>query len=595
MESLDLRVVVLAVIVLASWPTAHAAPVETTNTCIPVRTGDPLPPLSSAVDVREHAPIVIRGDEMLRLGLAAGVCGGTGTSEDPYRIEQWYIDAGNWTLNGQRFLDAAIEISGTTAHILVRNVTIVHAPAAGILVRDAQNVRIENVRVTDASWVGFESTFGISVEDSNDVLVTGSRFVNEHSGGRDFTSVSVERSADVTVERNVFEQVDPPPTRFFGIHAGNSTGTRISDNVLTAATVSTGRWYGIHMNDEVSPSVTRNVVTGPSQLRGTCLSSLRALTPQLTDNTLARCSTAFLFAKGAGGAILRNHVHNSTRGMLLDGSNGATLAGNRMVDVARAFNVTGNDVADFQHDVAANNTASGDPILYIRNARDLAVDASGAAMVFVVGSRDVTVSGAVPRGEAVGFTVVDSVRTTLHDLDLRANDLGLRVLGSHHVRFDRVQTPGVRVEESDDVVLANLTVRGAYVGVLFSGTDASRMERSLVEGNVVGVRVRGGNTVTVASTVVRANTVGGIDLLQPDYVRVVGSDITGNTLFGVRHDGVSAGGSRSDVSGNWWGHANGPTVSPTAAGDRLLTGNNAVVTHAPWLTAPAAGAGPATP
>lgn len=591
---MDLRVVVLTVIVLASWPTASAAPVETSDSCIPVRTRSPLPPIASVADLRERAPIVIRGDAMLKLGPAAGVCGGRGTAQDPYRIERWYIDGANWTLNGGRLIDAAIEISGTTAHVLVQNVTIEHAPPSGILVRAAENVRIENIHVTDAAWIGFEPSFGVAVVDSRNVRVADSTFLNERSSARDFTAVTVRNSTDVTVEGNRFVQITPPQTRFFGVHAGNSTGTRILGNTFDAASVS-GRFYGIHLTNEVSPVVRKNTVLGSTSGRGTCLTMRGATTPDVSGNAFGLCANAFLVADATGGTIFRNVVHNATIGIVLDSSAGVTLGGNRVDDTVRPFNVTGGKVADFYHTIAPNNTVDGVAIQYLTRLRNAVVDVSGASVVYVVGARDSDVRGAAPRGQSVGMTVVDSVRTTFHDLDLRGNDLGLRVLASSGLRVDRVLASGVRVESGYDVRISNLTSRAAYVGLFFGATDASRVERSLFEENVHGIRVHGGNTVTVASSVVRSNAVGGIHLVQPDFVRVVDGDIASNGVFGVRHDGVTGGGSRSDLRNNWWGHVGGPTVGTTFAGDKLVHGNSAKVTYSPWLSAPAVGAGPAGP
>ncbi len=92
----------------------------------------------SASSYALHPPIAIYGNAGFTPG--NGVTSGTGTPSDPYILEGWEIDAS--TGNG-------IEILGTTAHFVIRNVSV-HSGGIGhigIVLSDVENGTVENALV----------------------------------------------------------------------------------------------------------------------------------------------------------------------------------------------------------------------------------------------------------------------------------------------------------------------------------------------------------------------------------------------------------------------------------------------------------------
>lgn len=79
-----------------------------------------------------------------------GVCSGSGTTEDPYVIENWLIDAG--------LDDYGIRIHGTTRVFEIRNVEISGAAKSGIYLSYVQNGTIEGCAI-ESNWIGITLNF----------------------------------------------------------------------------------------------------------------------------------------------------------------------------------------------------------------------------------------------------------------------------------------------------------------------------------------------------------------------------------------------------------------------------------------------------
>ncbi len=108
-----------------------------------------------------HEPILIQGDSDITA--ANGVTSGHGTQLDPYIIDGWEIDASEG--NG-------IDISGTTAWLVIQNVFVHSSPSYGILISNAQNARITSSILSENEYsIGVIGTPGCMI-DGNDVSAT---------------------------------------------------------------------------------------------------------------------------------------------------------------------------------------------------------------------------------------------------------------------------------------------------------------------------------------------------------------------------------------------------------------------------------------
>jgi parallel beta-helix repeat protein len=98
-------------------------------------------------EVRDE-PIVISSDyEFTREN---GVVAGGGTSDDPYIIDGWSIDA--------VFHNYGIRIEHTSRYFVIRNVRIMGAAKAGIFLSYVRNGRIEQSSL-DSCWIGIVLSF----------------------------------------------------------------------------------------------------------------------------------------------------------------------------------------------------------------------------------------------------------------------------------------------------------------------------------------------------------------------------------------------------------------------------------------------------
>ena len=101
-----------------------------------------------AAEPATHRAIVITND--YEFTPENGVCSGQGTTEDPYIIENWRIDAG--------LDDYGIRIHGTTRAFIIRNVEISGAAKAGIYLSYVKNGTIEGCAF-EANWIGVVLSF----------------------------------------------------------------------------------------------------------------------------------------------------------------------------------------------------------------------------------------------------------------------------------------------------------------------------------------------------------------------------------------------------------------------------------------------------
>ncbi len=106
---------------------------------------------------RTHEPIYIYGDDEFTLD--NGVISGSGTQEDPYIIEGWYIDACD--------TDYGIYVDHTQAHFVIRGCVIEKASDAGIYLNTVTNGNIEKCQVSlSHAGVSFFNASGNQLKES---------------------------------------------------------------------------------------------------------------------------------------------------------------------------------------------------------------------------------------------------------------------------------------------------------------------------------------------------------------------------------------------------------------------------------------------
>ena len=129
-------------------------------------------------NLKAHDPIFILGNAGLIN--TSGVQSGNGTAEDPFIIEGWSITSNS----------TAIEISDTTAHLVIRNITIVSPSfnnSNGISIHNSSNCLIYNVSVDS------RGAAGIFLEDSAQISIVESSIKNGSCG------IYLRQSSEVSI------------------------------------------------------------------------------------------------------------------------------------------------------------------------------------------------------------------------------------------------------------------------------------------------------------------------------------------------------------------------------------------------------------
>jgi len=140
---------------------------------------------------RAHEPIYIYGDDAFTP--QNGIVSGSGSADDPYVIEGWYIDVSS--------TDYGIYVDHTSAHFVIRSCVIEKARDAGIYLNSVANGRIEKcqlslgeagVRLLNASGNVIEASviaknhYGVVMMlGSRDNTIQGNSFIDNGSNGLD--------------------------------------------------------------------------------------------------------------------------------------------------------------------------------------------------------------------------------------------------------------------------------------------------------------------------------------------------------------------------------------------------------------------------
>ena len=132
-----------------------------------------------------HGPIRITSDQEFTED--NGVTGGSGTEEDPYIIEGWGIDSSAVEYGPEA---AGILVKETSAHLIIRNVSISGPNVHGILFRNVVNCMIEN------STVAYHA-FGITVLDCSRCTVVMNRISSCMIG------MEIGKLSDVAIRDNI--------------------------------------------------------------------------------------------------------------------------------------------------------------------------------------------------------------------------------------------------------------------------------------------------------------------------------------------------------------------------------------------------------
>lgn len=265
-----------------------------------------------------HDPIHIQGNA--EFTIVNGVTGGSGTSSDPYIIENWEIDA--TASNG-------IEIRDTSAHFVLRDCWIYGDwKSNGVHLNKAANGRLQDLRV--------ERMFnGIDLRNSGNSQIVGTTVSLNGRG------IILSRSDDSTVINNTASHNDD------GIYLLHSNRTTVTHN---EALLNNGT--GIQLTSSDDNIVADNEVSSNDDFGMVIISSDNNM---LTGNEVSSSYMGIFMRESSDNIIAGNIVSDNDIGLHLDITSDHNIISNNSLQTNL---LDGIYVEDSSHNTITNNTVS---------------------------------------------------------------------------------------------------------------------------------------------------------------------------------------------------------------------------------------------
>ncbi len=263
---------------------------------------------------------------------------GTGTRDDPYRIENLLI------LSNQ----TCIDIRDTRSWLEIVNCTLTSSTQgmSGVYLTNVSHVTITECHVTNMRE-------GVYLLHSSNCTVSDCRLLGNARRG-----IVMAMNTNITVSGNQIHDGDGD-----GIFiSGRNRGSNVSCNTLYR-----NNWHGMYLEAARDVEVSSNVVT--DSMFGILLERSQNIT--FCDNELRR---------------------HSLGGLLFESSGYNAVSGNRFYGCG--LQVQGHPVHNWALEVT-NNTVEGRPLGFFHNVTDTILDLSEYGQIIVVESRDLVLRNAL--------------------------------------------------------------------------------------------------------------------------------------------------------------------------------------------------------
>lgn len=509
---------------------------------------------------RSHA-VDVTGNTFQGGGLAIG-----GSILDHFQHD---VDDTN-TVNGDtlRYVDEdGIRIDGDVGQVFAVGAdgvtvadTAIEGTNLGVVAVHASNVTLENTTVANHTWKGvmFRFSEDVRVEDSRIAgngklgirLDAGQRVAvvnNEiHDNGR--RGIDLDRTDDLRIAANDIESHE-----IRGIAVSqDAQNVTIEDNRIEDT------FTGIVTGPNTDTLVRHNTLNDTD--RGVSFSFADG--DRAVANTIANASRLGIHLDD-GGVARDNLVESSSTGIVL--RDRAEAHGNRVTgSTSQAIALRGDG------SLAAGNEAEN-------NGGDgLAVDGGSGNVV-----RDNLARG----NGGIGIYLLWDSGTTVANNTVEANDdRGIRVSSSQGAHLK-------------DNAIADTTSSGLYV----YGSEDVLVEHNLVTNNWDGVTIGNSAQARLHANNITGNPGYGAVLYDLQDDQPIEDQVHRNNIDDNADDAFRVGGSRVDVTDNWWGHETGPSggiedaCTGTLAdgeGGSIYTFRGGSACFDPWLEQPNPDAGP---
>ena len=257
-------------------------------------------------------------------------CTGSGAENDPYIINNVYIDAGG--------VGNCIRILNSDVYFIIQN-SLLNNSVHGIDLDYANNGRIQN------NTLSFHGQHGIIWGSSDNITIHHNTFVNNYRGIRIFNSCE-----NVIITDNIFSNsVD------YNIYLTYSYGGRISHNLIDNGQIGIDLFECKRFN--ITDNIVRNIVNEGIEVAGSddnhivsnniLTNNLYGILASSDDSTFynntATSNSYGMFIGGWGNQVLNNSLHSNTIGLIISGGGKYVSSNNISLNTNNGINIIGWD------------------------------------------------------------------------------------------------------------------------------------------------------------------------------------------------------------------------------------------------------------
>jgi parallel beta-helix repeat protein len=546
-------------------------------------------------DYSPHDPIVINGDE----GFTEenGVTGGSGTEEDPYIIEGWEINGGEY----------GIRIYHTTSYFIVRNcrltggialdfddieygaisTVIADGNVAGIYATSSSNITIQdsifssNDYFTMYLWgtsfctlsniTASDGSSGIFVRESSNILIEDCDVYNNDFGIDLYKSINIIlRDNNMYSNKYNLEIHGSNPGHFYhDIDTSNMVDGKLvyyffneSGLVLSGIedigflglikctsisveglTIDISNRHGILLVETTDSTIASSTISN---------SAWGIYLFKSSSNTIIDCKTSGakttygieIFHGSSNNNILDCEVKG---GILIEKAPDNKLRNNIITGNYLNFQVFGNKIPHFFQDIDTSSTINGKPIFYYIEEDNLDIS-----------------------GDDIGYLgFVNCSNVNVHDVTIQYVGSGILLVNTDGVVENcelKYCSWGIHLFMSSDVDIIKCNFKNNFCGVYLHYSSFNQVLKCDLSSNRWhGCLLENSDNNTINRCDVYFT---GMDafFIEDSY----DNEMHYNNIAYSSQSGLIAKYSSVDATYNWWGHASGPGGMGPGNGDRIL-------------------------
>jgi len=309
------------------------------------------------------------------------------------------------------------------------------------------------------------SEIGVHVSDVFNSLMEDN-ILNEDSVG----IMMAYSSNNIIISNNISKAV-------YGVYLSESTGNNISKNDIEAVGIDKSLWAeAISLENSPENTILNNILSGgwdgiylvgtsPKEIiddnvitqsgTGIAIWSKESSDNIIRKNIIDRNIFQALYITSNNNSIeenvLTNHTGSDGIALLIDFSSNNTLRRNHMYDNQWAFEIIGDDLSHFIHDIDTSNTINGKPIYYFIKRDSFTFENPKVGMIGLVDCKNVSIANVSIAHNGQGVLLAYSTDCAISNCYICSSQFGIDMLSSHKISI----YSNVFLENSIDIQMIN--------------------------------------------------------------------------------------------------------------------------------------------